>query len=502
MIERCFRYLTSAGLALRLVDVIDVLLISVFIYVVFVWISRAHSRWLIGGLGLLGALYGVASALNMHLTTALFQGLIAVAAVVLVVLFQDQIRRGVERMALVVRDRHHGDGPADETVQVLVSTLGRLARARTGALVVLVGHEPWLRHISGGGALGGRPCAPLFESLFDANSPGHDGAVLIERNRVTSFGVHLPLSSRITGREAFGTRHAAALGLAERCDALVLVVSEERGELSVASDGRLDPVASPGELERRIEDFRRKMAPVVAERWGRRFLTQRLPLKILSAVVAVGLWLIAFGYRNDTAVRTISVPVVVENLTEGWEVDGLRPIEVRVALSGPLYEIERLSDAELSVSVDVQQEPLSPGAQRVLLTAADVNIGEQFTVQSLRPNVVRFSATQRVEERLGVAPTIVGELPAGLVLEGVTVEPETVRVFLRRPAREVIESIATTAVDLSEVGASTSIKRRLVWPKGFEPAESGSDVVTVHLRVARAAPPPDAGAGDGGPPRQ
>ena len=107
-------------------------------------------------------------------------------------------------------------------------------------MIVLQGNDPLERHINGGTNLDGIVSEPLLESLFDPHSIGHDGAVIIDGNRVTKFGCHLPLSMNTSKYENIGLRHTAALGLAERSDAICIVVSEERGTISLAYHGKSD----------------------------------------------------------------------------------------------------------------------------------------------------------------------------------------------------------------------------------------------------------------------
>jgi DNA integrity scanning protein DisA with diadenylate cyclase activity len=127
-----------------------------------------------------------------------------------------------------------------------------------GALIVIPGRESIERHTEGGIEIDARLSEPLLLSLFDPNSPGHDGAVVIQGSRISAFAVHLPLSTVPAGR---GTRHAAALGLAERCDALCVVVSEERGTISLAREGAIRPIANEAQLAGDLPQLSLRMLP-------------------------------------------------------------------------------------------------------------------------------------------------------------------------------------------------------------------------------------------------
>jgi DNA integrity scanning protein DisA with diadenylate cyclase activity len=131
-------------------------------------------------------------------------------------------------------------GKTETLVESLVGTIAdalyRLAEERHGAIIVLPGKEPIQEWLAGGFVLDAEPSFPLLMSIFDPHSPGHDGALIVEKGRLSQFGVRLPISDTNKLPAVFGTRHHAAMGLSEKSDAMVLVVSEERGAVSLAID--------------------------------------------------------------------------------------------------------------------------------------------------------------------------------------------------------------------------------------------------------------------------
>lgn len=136
--------------------------------------------------------------------------------------------------------------PFTDYYQALSTAVQHLSERKHGALIAVQRKEPLASFIHSGIPIGGSVSYALLESVFYPGSPLHDGAVLVEDNSITSAGNVLPLSSQTTGREHLGTRHRAAIGLSERSDALVLVVSEETGRVSFALEGKLYPVHQRG----------------------------------------------------------------------------------------------------------------------------------------------------------------------------------------------------------------------------------------------------------------
>jgi uncharacterized protein (TIGR00159 family) len=276
-----------------LYDGLDVALVALLLYVGMGWLRRSQAAPVALGLSLLGGLYLGARALGLHVTTWVFQGFFAVLALVLVVIFQEELRRGFEELAAFAMGRRGEHRPRLDAPELVARTLSELAQARVGALVVLAGSDRLERHVHGGEALGGELSHALLLSLFDPHSPGHDGAVLVEDRSVARFGAHLPLARAARLPAGLGTRHSAALGLSERADALCLVVSEERGTISAARRGELHALASEDELVKLVASFYRERRALHQARPGlRQLVSGRRAELALSLVLALGLWLL------------------------------------------------------------------------------------------------------------------------------------------------------------------------------------------------------------------
>lgn len=279
---------------LRWVDVFDILIVTALCWIVIAWMREARARIALGGMASIALLFGLARWLELNLTTSFLQGFIALAALVLVVVFQDDLRRFLEGITLWAVGSAT-PRPSDDVLDELGSLCFALAARRTGALFVLPGRESIDRLLDGGYYLDGRVSEPLLWSLLDPGTPGHDGAIVIRAGRVSRFGVHLPLSTEWAEIGGGGTRHAAGLGLTERSDALSIIVSEERGEVSLASRGRLEQIPDAAILRERLDRFLRRTARQRHEPWlGSRVLKaarRRWREGILAAGLALGFWI-------------------------------------------------------------------------------------------------------------------------------------------------------------------------------------------------------------------
>ncbi|MCU0693678.1 MAG: diadenylate cyclase [Polyangiaceae bacterium] len=473
---------TSVRSQLRLADVVDVLVVTVVLYGAIAWFRTAQSRFVLAGLSMLAALYFVARVLELHLTLVLFQAGITVALLALVVIFQEDMRRVFERIGT--------SGPlppraADKSdaADLLVEALATLTRSRTGALVVLKGREPLDRHVTGGIRLDGKLSAPLLCSIFDTSSAGHDGAVIIQDGRVQAFGVHLPLSNRVTGQEPFGTRHTAALGLSERSDAQVLVVSEERGKVSIAQNGKLDVVEGAAELKWRVTAFLAALSPRPrASRW-KRALSRNVGAKLLALGIATGTWLAVVGYQGEVEARTFTVPVTFRDLPAGVMLDQPRPTDVLVTVAGPGRAFDRLDPTSIVVAMNVNE--LHAGPQVVPIRGSDLNLPSNLTVHRVVPDAVTVVAHNTVSQKVSVVASTEGWLRQGLKLESVRVEPKALRLLVKRSEAGTITQLVTAPVLLSSITETTTVQREVDVPSGTRLADREPSSVRVTVQVTK-----------------
>lgn len=235
----------------RVRPILDLVFAAGLGLLVFGRVTETRTLWLLRGYLLLVALaWFVQRYANLPLTSKLADALVLACSLALAILWQGELRRvmellGTGRIGLLFGNTS-GDQLGSGAVAVLSEAAGRLSQARRGALVVLdLGSD--LRpedFLNPGITLDAQLSVDLLLNLFTADSPLHDGAVLVKGNRILAAGVILPLSRQ--GSNRYGTRHLAALGLTERFDrCMAIVVSEETGTLSLASQGRLErPITS------------------------------------------------------------------------------------------------------------------------------------------------------------------------------------------------------------------------------------------------------------------
>jgi uncharacterized protein (TIGR00159 family) len=337
----------------RIADAFDIVFVSVFIYALLAWLRKTTSRTLFIGLMLLAVVYAIARAFQMYMTMAVFQAAVAVLLIALIVVFQEDLRNALERIGMLSRLLgRHRLGRSHRTLDMIVEAVSDLASKRVGALIVIKGNKPLSRHLQGGVRVDGCVSKPLIDSIFDPSSVGHDGAIVIEGDRITYMSTYLPLSKNLREVGSHGTRHAAALGLAEVSDAMVIVVSEEYGDLSVAVGDKLKAMSSAVELGKKLESFCEGHFPKPTETFMKRAIKKDLALKLLSLVIACAAWLFLI-HQPGTVQKTFVVPIEYRNVPDKLFVETATPSETRITLSARQGALRLLAPSTLKVSIDL-----------------------------------------------------------------------------------------------------------------------------------------------------
>ena len=229
---------------LGVVDILDIIIMAIIIYEVLVLLRRTRSSALLKGVFFVAVIVLLSSLLGLTSLNWLMRMILNNGAVVLLILFQPEIRKALEQMGrstLLTKRKSGADGQDEgqRIVSEIVQTMVDLSRRRVGALICFERRTGLQDVIDTGTEVDGEISAPLLENIFEPNTPLHDGAVVIRGNRVAAAACILPLTEASGVSRELGTRHRAGIGLSESTDALVLIVSEETGTMSVAQGGVL-----------------------------------------------------------------------------------------------------------------------------------------------------------------------------------------------------------------------------------------------------------------------
>jgi diadenylate cyclase len=378
----------------RVRDAIDILFMSVMIYHLYTWFHGTQGFKALVGLAALGVIYLFARFWGLFLTTWSFQILWQVLLILLIVLFQSEIRQALGRVNPLRILGLHAISTSTDWIPPFAEAVFAMAERRIGALLVIQRMDELREWVAACFPVTGPPAPELLMSLFQKESPLHDGAVLIKGGKLLSASCYLPLTSAEGLPNEWGTRHRAALGLSERCDAWVVVVSEERGEVSLAREGRMVKMRNQEELSQELFEVvappRRKLALRDAVR---SFFTYRWRIKLLTLALVCGVWVLLAGEQNFQVV--LDVPVQLKDLPADLEVASPANLTVRVAFEGLRKNASTLDSYGVRAVLDGSYA--QPGPETYWINSDQIHFPrtENLRIISIDPQQIRFTFNKK-----------------------------------------------------------------------------------------------------------
>ena len=234
-------------------DVIDILIVSLLIYEGLKLIRGTRAMQMAAGTLLVVLLFYVSQLFPLQTVAWLIRSVLVYVVFAAIVLFQTDIRRALSQLGSAPVFRYFARAErAAETIEEVIAAAGMLSKANVGAIMVVEREIGLRNYVESGIPLDAEVSYDLLTSIFQPKAPLHDGAVIIQEDRIAAAACFLPLTVSPGLDRDLGTRHRAAIGLTEECDAIAVVVSEERGEISMALRGRLYRKLSPEELRARL----------------------------------------------------------------------------------------------------------------------------------------------------------------------------------------------------------------------------------------------------------
>ena len=234
------------------VDILDILVVAFVTYWILLLIRGTRAVNMLGGLAILFIAYVFSQIFPMYTLHWILNIFLGSIIVILVILFQEDIRRVLTRMGR--NPFFSGMSKIEESLLLdeIIAAVGVMAERHVGALLVLERETRLDEFVSGGTVLDAKVSREALKSIFFPLSPLHDGATVLREGRIYLAGCFLPLTTRTDVSKSLGTRHRAALGIAERTDAVVILVSEEDGSIAVARDGELEHVLGTEDLQKHL----------------------------------------------------------------------------------------------------------------------------------------------------------------------------------------------------------------------------------------------------------
>ena len=460
---------------------VDILLMAAGLFFLYRTLLRLGTWRIVVGILAAMCLFLVAKTLHLMGITWIFGNLSQVAAVALIVIFQPELRKIFER-AVSMRRSEMGDRE-DEISRIVAEALWKLSQQRRGAIVVFPGKEPLEEWLSGGFKLDAKPSIPLIMSIFDPNSPGHDGAVIVQNGKFRRFGVRLPVSQSSRLPEEYGTRHHAAMGLVEKSDALAVVVSEERGRVSVFRNGRMHPVNDRNQISEKIISHWKDTGSYLIKMPDREARWDVFSQLAASLVIATLFWTTLIIGQGEMLEKIITVQVEYTAAPPKLILVGDKQKEARLHLAGPKTALDAINPAQLSVKVDLSKA--AAGKQTFPITGEHMRLPGDVRLLDVVPSGVELTLAELEEREMPIKPQLVGKLPGKMKILELKVIPEKVKVL--SPAavdgKSKVVNVITTPIYLESIYNDTSIFCKIIAAPGLQAADKRWPDVEVTIKV-------------------
>ncbi len=250
------QFITDIFLSIRILDILDIMIVAIVLYHLLLMIRGTRAEQLIKGLVILLIILKVSEWAQMHVVHFILKNTLTLGFIALVIVFQPELRRALEYIG---RHKIIGSGVTHkqriiDSIHQIVNACEILSRDKIGALIVLERETGLGEIVSTGVEINGDVSAGLLINIFIPNTPLHDGAVVLQKGVIAAASCLLPLSDNVNISKDVGTRHRAAVGICEQSDAVVVVVSEETGSISLAMDGKLSRFLDMQTLENILKD--------------------------------------------------------------------------------------------------------------------------------------------------------------------------------------------------------------------------------------------------------
>lgn len=257
----------SLPVSFGVIDIVQILLIAIFVYYLMVWVKSTRAYMLLKGVLLVILFLILASVFHMDTILWICKQLSVVAITGVIVIFQPELRRVLEQLGekkmlstLIPFDtgKTVDDRISDRTIGELIHAVYAMGEVKTGALIVVEQNIVLKEYEKTGIAIDSAISSQLLINIFEHNTPLHDGAVIVRNDRIVAATCYLPLSDNLDLNKSLGTRHRAGVGISEVSDALTIIVSEETGKVSYTMGGKIYTGVTPGVLREELNKLKAK----------------------------------------------------------------------------------------------------------------------------------------------------------------------------------------------------------------------------------------------------
>lgn len=375
-------------------EILDIIIVSLALYVILLFIKETKSYFVLTISLALIFLNFFSQNLNLTLTRSILQPLSTLTFIIIAIVFQREIRRFFRWITTGRRhifDRTHtiSRGVSAEVAEALLY----MASKKIGAIIVFPGKQEIDDIIEGGHMLNGVITKEALLSIFDTGSAGHDGAVIIENDLIKLFGTHLPLARNYSYNiKKAGTRHRAATGITEDTDSIALVVSEERGIISIAKEGVLEKIKDEETLRNILKKLTGESENTPRGFWHY-FILKNAPTKAIALSVSLCLWTILV-MQTGIAKKEFMIPLSFQLLPNQYEIDSkVAKTQINVVLQGRSRDIATFDGTKLEAKVDARN--FASGTTPINITENMITVPPYLSIVEIDPSEIKVLVSEK-----------------------------------------------------------------------------------------------------------
>lgn len=468
--------------SLRWQDILDILLNSFILFRLYVLFRGTNVIRVLVAIGILWILERVAVNLGLIVTSWAIQGIIAAAALIIIIVFRNEIASVFQSPSLRSFLWGIPKRQTETPIEIISESVYEIARHKLGALIVLPLKKGVEEYIHGGIVWQGRLSREMLLSIFWHGTPVHDGATVVQGDTIVEVSSILPLSKNSKLPSHFGTRHRAAAGLSEQTDALVIVVSEERGEVTVFKDRTIINITDDIELNQVLQKY---AGTVSVENGAKKQLVELCFAAMLCFVGVTGVWL-SFARGLETF-ATLEVPVVFMKRDPKMEIFSASASSVKLQLSGSGSLLRSVTPDQIKVRLNL--ENAVPGENQITITRDGINLPPGIELKQLEPQTLKVNLDVPTMKQLPVQPVWSGKLATGLILQKASVVPATVDVVGANLIVKDLRTIYTEKIPLENITTDGKVTVDLVLqPSSLKLAADSEERVDVLYTITKRPP--------------
>ncbi len=458
-------------------DALDILLNAYILFRLYVLFRGTNVIRALLAICVLWGVSRVAVSLGLVITNWAMQGVITVAALIVIIVFRNEISSVLQTKSLKSFfwgiPRYQFNTP----LNLIVESVFELARKKIGALIVLPLKQGLDSVVQGGIPIRGQLSQEMLVSIFWPDNPLHDGAAIIQGKRITSAAAILPLSKSRELPSFYGTRHRAASGLTELTDALVIVVSEERGEITLFKDNQAHTIHNRLALGELLQEH---AGDYSASKPIQRQTMELFAAGLISLLCFTGIWLTFSKGMETLATQEVTVEFI--NPNQKMEIISSSASNVKLLISGARPLIKAIKPEQINVKLNLSQSVV--GINKLFVTRENIMLPPGISLKKVEPSELDITLDTLIEKELPIQPNWIGKLPKGLVMTEATATPASVRITGGGLALRDISTIFTEQISLDKLSVSGTTMVSLV----LNPASlhlKTKETIHIKYRIAK-----------------